>query len=91
MSRSRWKGPYIKSCVLKQEKVNQKIWSRASTIPNCLVGTIVSVYNGCEFKRIIITRKRIGFKFGEFSLTRKFRIKKKITKIKLIKTVPKKK
>lgn len=77
MSRSKWKGPYIKFCLLRQEKINQKIWSRASTIPNSLVGTIVSIYNGCEFKRIIITRKRVGFKFGEFSLTRKFRMKKK--------------
>ena len=91
MSRSKWKGPYIDSCITKQEKVNQKIWSRASTIPFFLIGTIVSVYNGRDFKRIIITRKRIGFKFGEFSLTRKFKIKKKITKSKLIKVAQKKK
>lgn len=91
MSRSKWKGPYIKFCLLRQEKINQKIWSRASTIPNSLVGAIVSIYNGCEFKRIIITRKRVGFKFGEFSLTRKFRMKKKVTKTKLIKPVSKKK
>jgi small subunit ribosomal protein S19 len=81
MSRANWKGPYINSCILKQRKVNQKIWSRSSTIPNSLVGAIVSVHNGHEFKRIIITRKRVGFKFGEFSLTRKFRRKVKPNKV----------
>ena len=80
MSRAKWKIPYIDMCLLKKEKVNQKIWSRASIIPTSLIGTIVSVYNGHDFKRIMITRKRVGFKFGEFSLTRKFTNKKKLTK-----------
>jgi small subunit ribosomal protein S19 len=90
MNRSKWKGPYIVPCVLKQEKVNQKVWSRSCTIPNLLIGTIISVHNGREFKRIIISRRRVGFKFGEFSLTRNFRMKKKINRIKLIKKTPKK-
>lgn len=80
MNRSKWKGPYIKFCILNEEKANQRVWSRSSTIPNLLVGSILPVYNGCEFKRILITKKRVGFKFGEFSFTRKFRIKKKSTK-----------
>ena len=80
MNRAKWKGPFIKFCILKKEKVNQRIWSRSSTIPNLLLGTIIPVYNGYEFKRIIIIRKRIGFKFGEFSFTRKFKMKKKLMK-----------
>jgi small subunit ribosomal protein S19 len=81
MNRSKWKGPFISLCVLKKKKLNQKIWCRSSIIPNFLVGTIISVYNGCEHKRIIITRKRVGFKLGEFSFTRRFRTKKKLTKL----------
>jgi small subunit ribosomal protein S19 len=85
MNRSKWKGPYTLPYILKKKKVNQKVWSRSCTIPNLLIGTIVSVYNGRDFKRIIITRRRVGFKFGEFSLTRNFRVKKKVNRTKLIK------
>jgi ribosomal protein S19 len=48
-----------------------KIWSRSSVIPETLLGEITLVHNGKEFKRITITRDKIGFKFGEFSFTRK--------------------
>jgi ribosomal protein S19 len=33
---------------------------------------MVFVYNGKEFKKIYINRSKVGFKFGEFSLTKKF-------------------
>ena len=72
MSRSKWKGPYIDSNIFKENKKNRKIWARSSTIPGFLVGENVLVYNGREFKRILITRDKVGFKFGEFSFTRKF-------------------
>jgi ribosomal protein S19 len=38
------------------------------------------VHNGKEFKKIFITREKIGFKFGEFSFTKKYtkKIKKSI-------------
>jgi ribosomal protein S19 len=90
MTRAKWKGPHIDLCILEQERINQKVWSRSSIIPSCLINTIVSVYNGQEFKRIIITRDKIGFKFGEFSFTRKFAKKKKIIKSKLVKSKKKK-
>ena len=90
MNRSKWKGPYSIPFKLKQEKVNKKIWLRSCTILNSIVGTIISVYNGNEFKRIIITRGRVGFKFGEFSVTRKFRMKKKVNRTKSIRVTPKK-
>lgn len=68
MTRAKWKGPYVDLNVLKDKK---KIWSRSSTIPGILIGKSVLIHNGREFKRILITRDKVGFKFGEFSFTRK--------------------
>ncbi len=72
MSRSKWKGPFIDSSVLiSSSKKNLKIWSRSSVIPASLIGETVLVYNGKDFKKITVTRDKIGFKFGAFSFTRK--------------------
>ena len=68
MARAKWKGPYIDLNVFKNKK---KIWSRSSTVPGSLIGKSVLIYNGREFKRVLITRDKVGFKFGEFSFTRK--------------------
>jgi len=62
------------------------VWQRSARIPNFLVGELVKVYNGREFKIIRLTKERIGFKFGEFVPTRKpyvYKGKKKIIKKKL--------
>lgn len=91
MTRAKWKGPHIEWHTLSKKKINPKIWSRSSVIPGLLVNTIVSVYDGHEFRRLTITKEKIGFKFGEFSYTRKFSLKKKTKNIKLKKNLPKKK
>jgi small subunit ribosomal protein S19 len=75
MSRTQWKGNYLDSNILKNNKKSIKIWSRNSVIPMSLVNKAVQVYNGKEFKKVIITREKIGFKFGEFSFTRKHKAK----------------
>ena len=81
MTRSVWKGPFVTSSILKKferKKIkNLKIWSRNSVVPEFLIGQTVSVHNGKEFKNVIITREKVGFKFGEFSMTRKYNSKKK--------------
>lgn len=68
MTRAKWKGPYIDLNIFNSKK---KVWSRSSTIPNSIVGKSVLIHNGHEFKRVLITRDKVGFKFGEFSFTRK--------------------
>ena len=45
-----------------------------------MLGQNVLVHNGKEFKRILITREKLGFKYGEFAFTRKTKIKKLIQK-----------
>ena len=77
MSRSAWKGLYISKNVLKQKKKIFKIWSRNSSIPSSLIGKTVLIHNGQLFVKVLITRDKVGYKFGEFSLTRKY-FKKKL-------------
>lgn len=70
MTRSLWKGFFLESCFLKKSKTNFNVWSRSSSIPFFLIGKTVLVHNGKEFKKLLITREKIGFKFGEFVFTR---------------------
>jgi len=88
MSRSIWKGPFLnkKICTLDKkflsasylENDKQKIWSRKSIITSNLIGSIVFVHNGKEFKKLFISRDKIGYKFGQFSFTRKHTHKQKV-------------
>ena len=75
MSRSIWKGFYITKNLLKKNKKTKKnffkLWSRNSAIPSFLLGKTVLVHNGKQFNKVFITREKIGYKFGDFSLTRK--------------------
>ena len=81
MTRSLWKGPFLDSFLVKpltiSDKKNYKIWSRGSVIPSSLIGETIYIHNGKEFKSITITREKVGFKFGEFSFTRKYTNKQK--------------
>jgi hypothetical protein len=50
----------------------KKVWSRRSAITSVLIGKTVLIHNGKEFKKLLVKREHLGFKFGEFSLTKKF-------------------
>lgn len=81
MSRSSWKINFISSSVLKlNNKKKRIVWNRSSCIPFFLVDSRVRIYNGKDFKNILVTKEMVGYKFGEFSLTRKSRPKKLIEK-----------
>jgi small subunit ribosomal protein S19 len=83
MSRSKWKGPFMDKSILSTNNIkNFKTYSRASIIPKFLIGQTILIYNGKEFKKILINRERVGYKFGDFSPTRKNKIKLYGTKIK---------
>ena len=72
MSRSIWKGFYITKNLLKKTNKNFfKVWNRNSVIPSFFLRKTVLVYNGKLFHKVYITREKVGYKFGEFSLTRK--------------------
>jgi len=85
MSRSKWKNVFIS---IKLKKINKEkkiiVWSRASVIPESFINKNVFVYNGKIFKKLLITREKVGFKFGEFIFTKikpKLRLKKSKKKI----------
>jgi ribosomal protein S19 len=72
MNRSIWKSQFINLAIFKLTIFQkQKIWSRSSTVPSFLIGKYVFVYNGKEFKKIFIDRCKKGYKFGDFSISRK--------------------
>lgn len=86
MSRSLWKGPFIQAKLLtdikKTNKKSQiKTACRSSEIIPKFIGINFWIHNGKIFSKILISKEMVGFKLGEFSLTRKnfsFKKKKKI-------------
>lgn len=80
MNRSKWKGSFLSAFLIKKESRICRVWTRNSVIPVKLVGLHVSIYDGQVFRRVLITREKIGFKFGDFVSTRKYALKSKKTK-----------
>ena len=79
MSRSLKKGPFVDERLIKKlgklkagDKSVIKTWARASTITPEMVGFTFGVHNGRNFVEVLVTEEMVGYKLGEFSLTRKF-------------------
>ncbi len=73
MSRSKWKGPFIHLKNLKKKMLAtkiSKIWSRDTVILSSFVNHKFLVHSGKKFKTLLITREKVGYKFGEFCTTR---------------------
>jgi small subunit ribosomal protein S19 len=83
MTRSIWKNPFSQSQIFKSVYLNYnsekpiKIWNRNSVIFPLFVGKVFSIYNGKKFVNIQISEDMVGFKVGEFVLTRKKPVHKK--------------
>lgn len=52
------------------------IYDRSSTIPAMFVGSKVKIYSGMRFHTRVVNRWMVGYKFGEFSWTRKLALYK---------------
>ena len=78
LSRSAWKGPYIHASVFTPPEGNKipKIMSRNSVIPYSYIDRNVLIHNGKTFIKVLVTRERVGFKFGDFVPTRKMAVHK---------------
>ena len=82
MPRSLKKGPFIDLHL--QKKVDQaiatndkkpiKTWSRRSMISPDMVGLNIAVHNGRQHVPVFIQEDMVGHKFGEFVLTRTFKM-----------------
>ena len=87
MSRVKWKGPYVNNKLLDNIK-NLSIYKhdiktvyKNFVILPKFVGLTMQVYNGKTFIAIKIVDEMVGYKVGEFVLTRKqFSYKKKKNK-----------
>ena len=79
MSRAKWKGLFFSYFIYKKYLFSKKkykfikLFSRNSTILMEFLGFHFKVYNGIRFINVFITENKIGYKFGEFSYTRKIR------------------
>ena len=78
MSRVKWKGPYTKYSLLTRvknailiSKINIKTISKNSVILPKFVGFTLQTYNGKTFTNIKIINEMVGYKLGEFVVTRK--------------------
>lgn len=79
MGRAKWKGFFSERKVFSQN--NLKIWSRSSSVPESLIGKSVLIHNGKDFKKILVTREKVGYKLGAFSFTKKHTIRIKSSKL----------
>lgn len=92
MSRSKWKGSYIHYKFLKKKYLKNKlfkVWSRDSIILSHFINYKFLIYSGNIFKKLVVSREKIGYKFGEFCTTRakyfhknKLKLSKKQQKLK---------
>ena len=88
MSKVKWKGPYVGNKLLDNIKNSTSIYKndiktvyKNFVILPKFVGLTMQVYNGKTFITLKIVDEMIGYKVGEFVLTRKqFSYKKKKNK-----------
>ena len=88
MSRSKWKGLFLEKSIIQLNNNNNnnkkrklKTYSRSSCIPSFLINKFILIYDGKEFRKCYINREKVGYKFGEFSYSRKKNeVKKKFKK-----------
>lgn len=84
MTRSRWKGKFCETALIKQaygiikknltQKIIINVWSRSSTILPLFLGLTFRIYNGKKFTYLTIKPDMFFFKFGEFSYTKRIGI-----------------
>ena len=78
MAKSKWKSNFLKSNFFKKlflskfKKIKiSKIFCRSSIISKIFCKKHSYLYKGNIFSKILFNKYQIGFKIGEFSITRK--------------------
>lgn len=82
MGRASWKGSFIEKFALNKLNVKSNsnyfnVWSRRSVISSNFISKKIFVYTGNRFKPVFVTREKVGYKFGEFCMTRNTQFEKK--------------
>ena len=81
MPRSLKKGPFIDLHLMKKvdaaveanDRRPIKTWSRRSMVAPNMVGLTIAVHNGRQHVPILINEDMVGYKLGEFAVTRTFK------------------
>ncbi len=78
MARSSWKFNYSHSYIYKNIFLSKfklvkvlKLFCRSSSVPNFFLKKSIAIYKGNLFAKILFSKYHVGFKSGEFSITRK--------------------
>lgn len=78
MARPNWKFNHLNLYIYKNVFLNEfkkiklkKVFCRSSITPKIFLKKNISLYKGCIFTRIAFTKYNIGYKIGEFAITRK--------------------
>lgn len=79
MARSRWKLKYFSksiwrkiSAIHKNKKLRKRItFDRSSCVPKCFINRFFRIHKGKKGRSISIGLLMVGYKFGEFSFSRK--------------------
>lgn len=78
MARSSWKFFYINSNLYKYSYLSRfknikisRIFSRSSIVSKIFFKKTISFYKGNIFVRMLLSKHHLGFKIGEFGVTRK--------------------
>nr|YP_010411950.1 ribosomal proten S19 [Tetrahymena rostrata]QBI37920.1 ribosomal protein S19 [Tetrahymena rostrata]URP31110.1 ribosomal proten S19 [Tetrahymena rostrata] len=81
MGKSHWRLKFIakstmskiikESIGVKIKKKNSIIMNKSSTIPSSLTDNIFFIHKGKKYRELKLLDFHVGFKFGEFILTRK--------------------
>jgi small subunit ribosomal protein S19 len=81
VGRSVRKGPFVdghlmskvEEAISSHSKKPIKTWSRRSTITPEMIGLTIAVHNGRDHVPVFVTDNMVGYKLGEFSMTRTFK------------------
>ena len=81
MARSIKKGPYVDPSLMRNFKKmvesgsnkSIKTWSRRSTIIPEFVGYTFAIHDGRRHPSVFITENMVGYKLGEFALSKTFK------------------
>lgn len=80
MGRAKWKGNFIEKVGLQKLNTNKntfKLWGRRSVISSNIISQKFLINSGNSFRTLFINREKVGFKFGEFSISRNNNFQKK--------------
>lgn len=74
MKRSVWKIPYVSPCffskIFFEELKELKTFSRNSLITDFFLKKKILIYSGRSWVKLTVQKAMVGFKLGEFSITK---------------------